>query len=550
MEKNSTIENSKEFETDCDCMDGAFWLCYKDDGVYLRVQPAKDGGKAIDKLKMIETIKRKRIDHPRLDIISALITATTPAEEKIAEAQEEFIIDEEMSVELSEDHMQAFLTLLPPDEHGQKLAPEEIERLLKEHYHITYGIDPEGLETVCSERPYGKKTLIASGTPPQAGQDGSVTYYFATKDQSGELLSDETGKVDFRNISKFERVSEGQVLVRREFAAVGEDGTNVLGKRLAASKGKEAPFPKPGKNVRLSEDRRELKSLINGKASIKAGKVFVLPHIKIDGDIDMSVGNVDFDGDIVISGNVNPGFTVTGTGDVLVAGSFEAASIQAAGNVTIQGGVKGADRGKITAGGSVSAPFIERTVITSGENVTTGMLVNCHVTCEGYIDVSQGRGTLVGGSTSAGQYVVARTIGSDAGVPTKVLIGALAQKRQRAAEVEKMLAGLDSNIGRLELALKKQAPEAHEKAKLDLMVASLKLKAEKTKLLEEKETLEKEILAAKAGTVHVLGTIYKGVKLYFGKEAYTVPYDNKYVTYFREQKEILTESCRYVRKEK
>ena len=82
------------------------------------------------------------------------------------------------------------------------------------------------------------------------------------------------------------------------------------------------------------------------------------------------------------------------------------------------------------------------------------------------------------------------------------------------------------------------------------MVASLKLKAEKTKLLEEKETLEKEILAAKAGTVHVLGTIYKGVKLYFGKEAYTVPYDNKYVTYFREQKEILTESCRYVRKEK
>ena len=146
--------------------------------------------------------------------------------------------------------------------------------------------------------------------------------------------------------------------------------------------------------------------------------------------------------------------------------------------------------------------------------------------------------------------MAARTVGSDAGIPTRISIGALAQKRLRVTELDKTLVQLESNINRLELALKKQSSDASEKAKLDLKVASLKLKAEKAKLTAEKEALEEEILNAKAGTVHVLGKIYKGVKLYFGKDAYTVPYDNEYVTYSKKQKEILTEACRYVRQDK
>lgn len=545
------VGNDMQQQMEDNMNDGAFWLCYREDGVYLKVRPAKDGGKTIDKMQMIETIKRKKIDHPRLDVISALIANIHPSEEKIAEAQEEVVLDEEMSVEFSEDKMQVFLTLFPPDEKGKTLSAGEIRQTLEERYHVVSGIDEEALEALGGEgKAYGQKALIAQAIAPQDGKDGSVTYHFATDDRMGLSADDETEKIDFRNISKFERVDEGQVLVSREFATAGSDGTDVFGKRIPAKKGKEAQFPKPGKNVTLSEDRRELRSLIKGKASIQGGKVVVLPHIKIDGDVDMSVGNVDFDGDIVISGNINPGFTIKATGNILVAGSVEAASLQAAGNVTIKGGVKGADKGTITAGGSVSAPFIERTTITAGENLITGMLVNSQVTCEGCVDVSQGRGTLVGGVTSAGQYVAARTVGSDAGIPTRISIGALAQKRLRVTELDKTLVQLESNINRLELALKKQSSDASEKAKLDLKVASLKLKAEKAKLTAEKEALEEEILNAKAGTVHVLGKIYKGVKLYFGKDAYTVPYDNEYVTYSKKQKEILTEACRYVRQDK
>lgn len=558
---NSTIVKqdgiTEEYMADCEVQklntpntkSEAFRLDYRIDGVYLTVYPPKNSGEKMNKLEIIEAIKRKKIEAPKLEVISALIANEQLAEEKIAEAQKEMILDEEVAVQLSEDHMEVFLTLYPPDEKGSRLEVAEMEAILQERYHVVYGIDREILEMICRERPYKEPVLVASGVAPQAGKNGSVSYYFATNDKADQFMSDETEKIDFRNISKFESIEEGQVLVNREFATSGTDGMNVLGKRLVAVKGKEAACPKAGKNVRLSEDRTELLSLIKGKASIIDGKVVVLPHIKINSDVDMSVGNVSFDGDIVISGNVNPGFTVSATGNILVTGSVEAATLQAEGNITIQGGVKGADKSEIAAGGTVSAPFVERATITTGQNLITGMLVNSNVICEGHVDVSQGRGTLVGGSISAGKYVVGRVIGSDVGIPTKISIGALAHKRLRVAELEKEVIKLDSNINRLELASKNQLSHINEKAKLDLVVASLKLKSEKNKLLEEKGSLEEEILQAKAGNVHALDKIYKGVKLYFGKDAYSVPYDNEYVTYSKKQKEILTEACRYVKNE-
>lgn len=462
------------------------------------------------------------------------------------EAQEEIGPDEKMNIQLTDDRMQAFLIFFPPGPNGQALDATKIENIVKERYHIVYGVDEAKLGQLQHKKPYGEKILIASGNAPQDGKDGSIAYHFAIKDKSGQFATDESGKVDFRNVSKFEHVDEGQVLVSREFATPGEDGMDVLGKRIPARKGREAPFPKPGKNVQATADRTELRSQIKGKAILQNGKVSVLPHVKINGDVDMSVGNVDFDGDILVSGNVNPGFTINGTGNILITGSVEAAFLHAAGNITIQGGVKGADKGSIIAGGSVSAPFIERTAITAGENLITGTLVNSQVLCEGYADVSQGRGTLVGGRLNAGRYVVAKVIGSDTGVPTKISIGACAQKRTRVIEIGELLEKLDANISRMELALKKQSAGIKEKAKLDLVVASLKLKSERTNLASEKEKLEEEILHAKSGNVHVLGKIHRGVKLYFGKDVYTVPYDNEYVTYSKKQKEILTEACRYV----
>ena len=56
----------------------------------------------------------------------------------------------------------------------------------------------------------------------------------------------------------------------------------------------------------------------------------------------MASGNIQFDGSVVIQGDVAKGMSVKATGDIEVAGIVEMASLEAGGNITVKSGVIGA----------------------------------------------------------------------------------------------------------------------------------------------------------------------------------------------------------------
>ncbi len=518
-----------------------YCLHYREDGVYLEILPGAAARQDIDRVALIQQIKRKKIVGMELERVSLMLSALEAQEAKIAGPQEEVMLDEEALLEVAPGNLQAFVTLVPGEEGGAPLTAEKVEEFLAER-KVVYGIDREKIARLVEERAFGRKELVAEGTSPQDGEDGSVTYYFSRTD-SVENALDENGKIDFRRVSTFEKINEGQVLVKRVFATAGVDGSDVFGKRLAAQRGKEASFPGAGKNVGISEDRTELIAKIGGKVSMSMGKVTVLPNVTVPGDVDMSVGNVEFEGDVVIKGNVNQGFTVRCTGNLHICGSVEAAFLYSGGDITVEAGIKGADRGTVEAGKDVYALFMERVEVSAGGNIITGALVGCNVLCEGYVNVTADKGRLIGGKVSAGKYIVAKTIGSDAGIPTKLYIGALPKKKQRYTELEKEIHSITGNISRLGLAIKSQS--ATGKAKLDLVVALSKLQKEKEQMEEERAGIELLLTGAKDGNIHALDKILKGVKLAFGFDSFTVPYDNGYVTYYKEKKEILSMACQY-----
>ncbi len=528
--------------------DGTFCLHYKEDGVFLELVPPRNGGNPVDKGALSEYLRRKQINGAKDVNLNLLLDDPAGVFEKIAAAQEENFFGEEISVEITEDAMEVYVTLIPGEEGGAALTAEEIGDILILKYKIKYGVEEEALKQLCEERVYHEKKLVAKGTRPINGENGTMEIHVETDNHRKDTVEDESGKIDFRSISQFDKIEAQQVLATRVFATLGQDGTDVYGKRLIALKGKEADFPSPGKNVKFSSDKTQLISQIQGKAYYDFGKISVLPHVKIDGDVDLTVGNVEFDGDVMVSGNVKAGFSVKATGNITVQGLVEAAVLESGGNIVIRNGIKGSDKGKVTAQNNVTALYIERMEVEAGGDVEAGAILNSHVLSEGAVKVTIGKGTLAGGIVSAGTYVVAKVIGMDAGTPTRIEVGLLPRKRQQLKKLEQELAELSGKIERLELALSTQKRMGQDsgKVRLEAVIKLSQMKKEFDSKQEQKQELSQSILGnGREGKVHVLDTIYSGVKIQMGSDMLTVPYENSFVTYHKEEKEIKADTCRF-----
>ena len=213
--------------------------------------------------------------------------------------------------------------------------------VLREEYDICFGIEEDAINGLLEKREYQRPVLIACGRKPEDGEDGQIEFHFSLEKNIRNVLEEkEDGRIDFREACKIENVLQGQLLVTRKPAGKGTNGTDVFGRDVAAKKGREAVMP-IGKNVTLSEDKNSLFAKISGVASLQSGKVIVAPAYTVNGDVDMAVGNIDFDGDVLIEGNVNSGFSVRADGTVTVMGVVEDAHIESGRDIVLKAGNTG-----------------------------------------------------------------------------------------------------------------------------------------------------------------------------------------------------------------
>ena len=231
-----------------------------------------------DRDKVADYLKRKEVEGADMALVAALIKKGAACREKIAEPQKEKKLDEEISIELSGDRMQAFLTLHAGEEGGKTMSVEEVLDQMGRIYKVKAGVDEEQIAFMLEGKMYGQKILVAKGKPAVDGENGKLTFHFSMDDFL-KVDEEREDRIDFRNVMKFEKTEEKQVLVSRSFATPGSDGYDVLGTRLPAKRGKDVSLP-AGKNVLISEDKSQLTAKISGKASYIGGKVSVLPHVK------------------------------------------------------------------------------------------------------------------------------------------------------------------------------------------------------------------------------------------------------------------------------
>ncbi|MBN1757041.1 MAG: DUF342 domain-containing protein [Chitinispirillaceae bacterium] len=286
---------------------------------------------------------------------------------------------------------------------------------------VINGIDTNALIRICIESIKDQYVDVAFATPPENGTDGRIEF---KKNISPEIKPKQRGdgSVDYRNIQTFTSVAKGELLAVKYPPGPGVPGVTVTGDHVPATPGKDIQLPQ-GKNTEISPDGMQLIANATGIIFFEGTVLTIAELLHINNDVDFSVGNIKYTGDVLIGGSVKPGFCIEAEGSIQIKGEVESAIITSrAGRVIIDKGVMGKGDTTITAKEGINCNFAQETNFkTEGPMEFSRYLLHCKVDCDTLDGTGHDAG-IIGGEVRARKSISVKCCGSDNGAPTKVCI--------------------------------------------------------------------------------------------------------------------------------
>lgn len=442
--------------------------------------------------------------------------------------------DGQATLEFATDRMEVFLTLVPP-RGGQPVGRQEVNRLLEEK-GVVFGVLGDEIEQALAAGEV-KHRLIASGQPPVHGEDGKLVSLVREAERHVPR-ADERGRVNYRELGGIVTVKQGDRLMQRLPATTGLPGQNVVGQAIPAKPGKEAAFAGGLAGAQVDpEDPDYLVATISGQPVPVPNGMTVEPAITIE-NVDLSIGNLDFEGSVNIKGDVKTEMVVRATGDINVGGTVEAATLDAGGNILIKGGVighaEGHERGpndkveeaRIRCNGILSAKFLENTIAEAGDSIMVeDLAMQCTLEANNNVVVGKapGKGRIIGGVVQARKEVQAGVIGSPANVKTRIAVGVNPhlndRRRHLLHEIERQEKGLEDIDKLLRFSAQnpgKMKPETLEKVQR----TRESLEHDVDVLRQEMEEVVAQLGLTEDARVVVTKTLFSNVTVSFGEKYY------------------------------
>lgn len=353
----------------------------------------------------------------------------------------------ELVLEISEDEMEVTARARSPYG-GKPLSMKALLNTLREH-GITTGIRRSAMETLIEQNQKGAageqtELVIARGRP---AVDGDPAQFKALSQDARErvlqpqVVDGEGDRVDMRDLGEIISVEPGTPLLEKIPPTIGVNGFTVRGQTLLPVPGADRDL-NAGEGTAYSENnplilvatRQGLPRMVDNTAYVDD----VLTMRKVDA----TTGHVNYEGSVLINGNVGPGMRVTAGGDITVAGYVDSAVLQAAGDVTVTKGVIGQQHEtteenehenptehstQVIAGGSVWVSYSQYATLRSGHGVIVDkQLTHCHVITGGSVCLGgegrEARGKLIGGVVETNAHIYAGQIGAPAGTRTIIQI--------------------------------------------------------------------------------------------------------------------------------
>lgn len=431
------------------------------------------------------------------------------------------IINNNIVLEFSPDQTEATLTI-----EERSYAPEydfdHITDFLGKN-NITETLLVNELRGMLEQKIYNTPVCIARGKKAIPSRNGEILYLFNDPSKKPAPAPDEN--IDHRERSPIITVSRGEPVARVIPPVQGEDGLTVTGQIIPAGIPVEKTIPS-GKNIAPdTEDKYLLIAQTHGSVNVVSEtRIDIDPVLSISGNVDYSVGNLDFTGSLIVNGDVISGFTVKVTGSVHVRGVIEDAVVYAGGDIYTEG-CAGGEKGSISAGGAVYAKYAENTRLQAGKDIVIeDYLMNCNVHADGNIYVTKKNGLITGGETSAFHAVEANTIGNSEETKTVISVGFSSELKQQFRLIDEEQTRNINNLGDINNALKKLSrfsmikKQIPDKMKTQITVL-LKLKDsiedKISKLLDRHIDVIRRLSQTETATVRVFKTLHPGVVINF-----------------------------------
>jgi uncharacterized protein (DUF342 family) len=548
-------------------MDGYITITNENDGVYLTVFPPQGKGSkpTLDDVK--RELAKYRVQVDNANTLNHAVQTASGKPQKIASSKTN-TVQEQVFVEIADDAMLAKVTVVPPQNENDKFSSVDDVRAVLKQRNVVYGIDETKMAEISAKlsQMESNKNLsepiemdIAFGSPVKEGEDARIEYLYKNENTSEEAVAPvpeeaEDGRIDYRAVHHIDNIAKGTLLARKIPATKGTAGMTVTGQATEARDGKDIEVV-AGKGVVVSPTNKdEWVADTDGQVIVKDNKISVMALYEIPGDVNLSTGNIDFVGTVIVRGDVKDGFKVFAGEDIVVNGVVEAAELKAGGKLTIAGGLSGNDRAKISCQRDANIKYIRNAHVDVGGNLTTAQaIMHSKVTVGGKVTVAGKKGVIVGGQVIAGQEVNAASIGSNFATLTEIIVGEAVGLRDELQKVEAELKAAVENLEKTKkgiLFLKDQQtkmggnlPPDKKELLTKLTRAQFKLMADTKTFAERRQELEKKEQEGsderrRHAKVMCLGVIHTGVKITINRASRQVTEELKYCTLTESDGEI------------
>ncbi|CAM4167250.1 DUF342 domain-containing protein [Vibrio agarivorans] len=377
---------------------------------------------------------------------------------------------------------------------------------------------------------------IAQGRLPIHGKDAkfiSLIQRSSKKTPEQENL----GKIDMLDRGVALTVEVGQPLMKREPATAGRPGITVLGDIIQ---------PKPGKNTELKESKGSQFSKNHPEVLVatKAGLPLIRDTtVEVDdvmkvATIGVESGHVQFNGSVIVSGNIESDMQVDVTGNLIVGGFVESANIRAGGDITIAKGIighnvsEGEEKScRVSCGGSVTAHYAQFCQVKAAQDISLQIhCLNSDIQTGNdllVVDRTERQGTVGGGVLNIGNKLTCVNLGVEGNTATHIMAFSNFQQQKEQTETlkanYKLAQERTMEVIRKEMAFKK-IPKAERTEQAERELQQFKNEIDNN-LVAAKNALDLHQLEfedkLENNTVEVKGKVYSHVTIQFGDEKVT-----------------------------
>ena len=276
-----------------------FQLEFRDTFALLHIYPPEDGGKMLSITEVTEYLATNKLEQYNLKELNAAIVNLQAESVLLVGEWDGIPVRESMLVSISLDKMKVICRFVPPSIGSDKfLTAENIISDLA-FRKVKFGIEQEAILDFLNDRKYCTDYVFAVGKQPIHGRDAKIEYFFNTN-KNLQPKRNEDGSVDYKELNTISHVKKGDLLARLIKEDPGKPGKNVFGEEIKPRTVRSTRL-QYGNKISINEDKTEIYSDVTGHANYLNEKVFVSDVFSVPADVDNSIGNIEYDGSVVVS---------------------------------------------------------------------------------------------------------------------------------------------------------------------------------------------------------------------------------------------------------